>query len=254
MYEWGGGSRNGSRLPSKWGEGPARNRNPYIQAVFTTRQKQHLVMQMNFGPAQPKPYFDWYTFSSLYSPPTYSISRSTSYNVPSSLFYAFTPSDSAAPYTPSAGGSAHLDAITDSLSVKPSQDPLDSFFSAKRIFLGKSVEDILGSIYERVSLKYENLHQLEYQSIRLGTRLLELNNCNWGMNPQIERVRIGLEHEILATATEQRKEEVDCWKDVTRLKTELRETLREFSQEKQKSALIGDVSTNTWTYNNSAGH
>ena len=211
-------------------------------------------MQMNFGLPQPKPYFDWYTFSSLYIPPINSSRRSTSYNIPSSASYAFTLSDSAAPYTPSAGGSTHLDAITDSFGVKPSQDPLDTFFSAKRTFLGKSVEDILGSIYERVSLKYENLHQLEYQSIRLGTRLLELNNCNWGMNPQIERVRINLEREILSTDTEKRTEEVECWRDVTRLKTELRETLREFSQEKQKSALIGDASTNPWTYNNSAGH
>jgi len=211
-------------------------------------------MNMNFGLPQPKPYFDWYTFSSLYTPPANSSRRSASYNLPSTASYAFTPSDSAAPYTPSAGGSTHLDAITDNVAVKPSQDPLDIFFSAKRTFLGKSVEDILGSIYERISLKYENLQQLEYQSIRLGSRLLELNNCNWGMNPQIERVRIGLEHEILATATEQRNEEVECWKDVTRLKTELRETLREFSQEKQKSALIGDASTNSWTYNNSAGH
>ena len=211
-------------------------------------------MHMNFGPAQSKPYFDWYTFSSLYTPPINSTRRSTSYNFPSSSTYAFTPSDSAAPYTPSAGGSTHLDAITDCLAVKPSQDPLDSFFSAKRVFLGKSVEDILGSIYERVTLKYENLDQLKYQSTRLGSRLLQLNSCNWGMNPQIERVRIGLEHEILATDTEKRNEEVECWKNVTRLKTELRETLREFSQEKQKSALIGDTSTNSWTYNNSAGH
>ena len=211
-------------------------------------------MNMHFGAAQPKPYFDWYTFSSLYTPPANPNRRFTSYNLPVSSSCAFTPSDSAVPYAPTAVGSTHLDAITDSFGVKPSQDPLDSFFTAKRTFLGKSVEDILGSIYERVSLKYENLHQLEYQSIRLGSRLLELNNCNWGMNPQIERVRIGLEHEILATATEQRKEEVECWKDVTRLKTELRETLREFSQEKQKSALIGDASTNSWTYNNSVGH
>ncbi|NUM55791.1 MAG: hypothetical protein HUU46_19290 [Candidatus Hydrogenedentes bacterium] len=209
---------------------------------------------MNFGFPQPKPYLDWYTFSSLYALPSNPNRRSTSYNVPPLSSYTFTPSDSAAPYAPSAGGSAHLDAVTDSLAVKPSQDPLDTFFSAKRTFLGKSVEDILGSIYERISLKYENLHQLEYQSIRLGTRLLELNNCNWGMNPQIERVRINLEREILSTDTEKRNEEVECWRDVTRLKTELREVLREFSQEKQKSALFGDASTNPWTYNNSAGH
>jgi hypothetical protein len=209
---------------------------------------------MYFGPPQPKPYFDWYAYSSLYPPRSTPSCRSATSTAPSTSSYAIKPSESSNPYTPSSGGSSHLDALTDSLTTKPSQDPLDTFFSAKRTFLGKTVEDILGSMYERVSLKYENLHQLDYQACQLKTRLMDLQQWRWGLNPQMERVRIGIEHEILETDSEKRREEVECWRDVTRIKTDLRDALREFSQEKQKSALLGDVSSTPWTYKNSAGH
>lgn len=131
---------------------------------------------------------------------------------------------------------------------------MDNFLTAKRTFVGKTVEDILGSLYERVSLKYDNLQQLDYQSSQLKTRLMALEQWRWGLNPQMERVRIGIEHEILDTDAEKRREEVECWRDVTRLKTELRESLREFSQEKQKNALITGDTSSPWTYKNSAGH
>jgi hypothetical protein len=208
------------------------------------------VIAMQFGPTHYQTNQDWYAYSSIYkprSPPSQSSFLSSSYS--SALVQ---PSDSYAPHVTPLPGTSSLDALTDSLTVPRAQDPLDEFLSGKRVFLAKSVEDILGSIYERITLKYENLRQLDYQSIRLGTRLLELENCNWGMNPQIERVRVGIEHEINATDMEKRKEEVDCWRDVVRIKTELRETLREFGQEKRKSELLAP-SQSSWTSKNSAG-
>jgi hypothetical protein len=204
---------------------------------------------MNFGPSKARTYWDWYAYTSLYSPGSYKTPQSTTSSYSSALAQ---PSDSYVPRVTSLRGTSTLDALTDSFTAPRAQDPLDEFLSGKRVFLAKSVEDILGSIYERITLKYENLRQLDYQSIRLGTRLLELENCNWGMNPQIERVRVGIEHEINATDMEKRKEEVDCWRDVVRIKTELRETLREFSQEKRKGELLAP-SQPTWTSKNSAG-
>ena len=211
-------------------------------------------MNMDFGPPQPKPYFDWYAYTARYPSRSNLSQRSISSTAPSTSSYTLTPSEHAIPYTPSKGGSTHLDALTDSLTTQPGQDPLDNFLTAKRTFVGKTVEDILGSLYERVSLKYDNLQQLDYQSSQLKTRLMALEQWRWGLNPQMERVRIGIEHEILDTDAEKRREEVECWRDVTRLKTELRESLREFSQEKQKNALITGDTSSPWTYKNSAGH
>jgi hypothetical protein len=48
-----------------------------------------------------------------------------------------------------------------------------------------------------------------------------------------------VEHEIRALEGEKRKEEVECFRDTTRLKTELREAMREFSQEQRKASLMG---------------
>ena len=58
------------------------------------------------------------------------------------------------------------------------------------------------------------------------------------MNPQMERVKIGLEHELHALAGETRREHVECWRDVTRLKTDLRDALREFGQQKRTADLL----------------
>jgi hypothetical protein len=211
-------------------------------------------MNMDFGPPQPKPYFDWYAYTARYPSGSFPSRRPAASTASTTSSHTLTSGEHAVPYTPSKGGSTHLDALTDSLSTQASQDPLDNFLTAKRTFVGKTVEDILGSLYERVSLKYENLQQLDYQACQLKTRLMALEQWRWGLNPQMERVRIGIEHEILDTDSEKRREEVECWRDVTRLKTELRESLREFSQEKQKNALITGDTASPWTYKNSAGH
>ena len=44
--------------------------------------------------------------------------------------------------------------------------------------------------------------------------------------------------EIAGLEKERRMEEVSCWRDITRLKSELRETLKEFNHEKEKEGLL----------------
>ena len=133
-------------------------------------------------------------------------------------------------------------------------DPIDAFFTAKKTFAARSVEDILTSLYERETLKYDNLRQLDYEEAALKTKLHELQAWHTGMNPQMERVKIGLEHELQALAGETRREHVECWRDVTRLKGDLRDALREFGQEQRKTDLLNTAPSPPWKSRTSAGN
>jgi hypothetical protein len=69
--------------------------------------------------------------------------------------------------------------------------------------------------------------------------LFEIDNLRAGLNPQIERVRQNIVKELHILESDKRRETVECWRDITRLKGELREVMREFGQEKRKAALLG---------------
>ena len=156
-------------------------------------------------------------------------------------------------YVPPAGDGV-LEALTHNITTTPAGDPIDAFFTAKKTFAARSVEDILTSLYQRETLKYDNLRQLDYEEAALKTRLHELEAWHTGMNPQMERVKIGLEHELHALAGETRREHVECWRDVTRLKTDLRDALREFGQEQRKTDLLNTAPSPPWKSRTSAGN
>jgi hypothetical protein len=134
---------------------------------------------------------------------------------------------------------SHIDALVEGISVSPQADPLERFMSARKRFLGHSVQDMLELVYERETLKYENILRMIYESAHIGSHLLELGDWQVGAFKDIDKTRSQLEKEIANLEKERRMEEVSCWRDITRLKSELRETLKEFNHEKEKEGLLG---------------
>jgi len=173
-------------------------------------------------------------FSSFYSSIPYNRYHHSAFSSPAV-------SDSAAPLETRAdppAGDDVLEALTHDITTPPPGDSIDAFFTAKRTFAARSVEDILTSLYQRETLKYDNLHDIDYQSANLRTRLFEIQRWRLGLNPQMERVRFQVEKELADLEGEKRKETVECWRDVTRLKTDLRDALREFGQQKRTADLL----------------
>ena len=184
-----------------------------------------------------------YYYRTHYGPRARSASGySASSSVPYVPSLTVSSSDSYAPlpaYAPSGGLETHIDAIMQDLTAPPQNDPINAFFTAKQAFLGKSVQDIVGLIYERETIKYESFHAMDYQAARIKTKLFELQNMRTGLNPQMERITQNIEKELNVLESEKRREEVECWRDVMRLKGDLREVMGEFGQEKRKTALLG---------------
>lgn len=147
------------------------------------------------------------------------------------------PSQSAAVYEQENHDVGVLDALTEGLSAN-SGDALDRFLGGKRQFAAKSVEEILSIIYDRERIRYDQSRRIDYESTKVNERLMEIGPWRTGLNPQIDKTRGQLQREILTLERERRMEEVACWRDITRLKGDLREALRVFDQEKRKEHLI----------------
>ncbi len=133
---------------------------------------------------------------------------------------------------------APYDGNIDTLSQENKTDPLERFFAGKRNFLLKSGREIVGLIYEREHLKYQNICRIDYDVCRTTTLLFEIDRWHPGVNPGIDRIRTNIERELLAFEREKRMEEVACWRDFCRLKSDLREVTREFERENQREALM----------------
>ena len=198
---------------------------------------------MYFGPSHPIPYpphaggqavpyqtQDYSSFSDslLYSPHLPSLINE-SYGIQSPDQY-------------DSGLVTHLDVLAEDLIHESKGDPLESFFLGKKAFLAKSVEGILGLIYEREHMKYESIRKIDYESCQTKSKIFELESCPTGRNPNIDKLRTNIDRDLMAFEREKRMEEVACWRDTCRLKSELREVMGDVTQEKRRELLISGES------------
>ncbi len=131
-----------------------------------------------------------------------------------------------------------LDALTDRILDTEEDGALADFFSARKEFLGKSVEHILSQIYERENLTSEHKYQIDIESCRAKTRLFEVDDWLPGLNQNVDKVRSNAEKDLAGMEREKRMEETACWRDVSRLREQLQETMKEWSEEKRRHNLI----------------
>jgi len=174
-----------------------------------------------------------------YSDPTYA----TSYSNSSVLVPAASPS-----YVANTNDATDaMDAVVAGVMPEQGRDMLSRFLGRKKSFAARSVQDILGGMYERQRLKDELNHAIDYQHSRLMTKLLETDTWITGRYPQLDKARSQLERQIQSLEQERRKEDIACWRDLIRLKSELREAMREFHDEYHKGAFLSP-----WKSGNSA--
>lgn len=110
--------------------------------------------------------------------------------------------------------------------------------SGKRQFLARSIDDVVSLIDERRGLSDRIMRQIDESYCAASSWLLQFQPWHFGQNSSIDRLRTQIGREMANFDREKRMEEVACWRDVARLRTELREAVREYAMEKRKDALL----------------
>ena len=122
------------------------------------------------------------------------------------------------------------------------RDPLAKFLFGKRKFLNKSLDDILNRIKEREKIKDRNTWEIDQEICQIHTSMLNHPKNRYAIDMSLLKSYNALQQHVNALDHAKRAEEISCWRDVTRLKNDLRESIKELEQEKRKqSLLLGDI-------------
>jgi len=133
-----------------------------------------------------------------------------------------------------------VDEITSGASQSAWTDPVGELFKEKRMFQERLLEDIVWMIRDREQLKMDHLARIDKESCEAKTRTFQVDLWQPAMNRQADRIRANAEKEMSGLEREKRMEEIACWRDVSRLRMEMHNVLREWTVEKRKESFFLD--------------
>lgn len=106
------------------------------------------------------------------------------------------------------------------------QDPARAILGEKTDLGRMSVGSLVYQIIERQQIKEENLARILNQEVEIDSQLMRLSATDPDyVGGSIDRMQSGLSSELTRLEQQKRMEEVECWRDVSRLKEQLVEAL-----------------------------
>jgi hypothetical protein len=106
------------------------------------------------------------------------------------------------------------------------QDPARAILGEKTDLGRMSVGALVYQIEQRERIKEENLARILYQEVEIGSQLLRLSAMHPEyLNGGVENLQSKLSTELPRLEQQKRAEEIECWRDLTRLKEKLVEAL-----------------------------
>lgn len=105
---------------------------------------------------------------------------------------------------------------------------LEDLMNQRSDIIHSKIQMLISEIYNRYDLKDENLNQIGLDQCTCRNLIFLITDV------YMDKKRIDLERKIIDLEQEKRKEKAGCFKDILFLKKELRESLIEKLEEKQK--------------------
>jgi len=87
-------------------------------------------------------------------------------------------------------------------------------------------------------IEKEHAGQINEEACEAKTRIFSVDHWHPAMNKEADKIRANAEKDILGLEREKRMEEIACWRDTSRLQSELRTVLSEWSGEERKETLL----------------
>ena len=117
-------------------------------------------------------------------------------------------------------------------------DPVTGMFSQKAFFDKARIEDLLTDMCLRYDLMTRHIATLDDQVCGVNSEIMQLPDIQIGLWKDVDKVRTALEARAMDLEQEKMREEVTAWKDIIGLKTDLDETLRNYSTAGASSAFL----------------
>lgn len=123
---------------------------------------------------------------------------------------------------------------------KRSGDPAQAILGEKADLGRMTVGTIAYQIVQRERIKDENLRRILYQEAAIDGQIMRLQSI-WPdyLGNEGERMKSGLEMELMRLEQQKRAEEVDCWRDISRLKDKLLDRLIEYRDAARRHEMVG---------------
>ena len=130
-------------------------------------------------------------------------------------------------------------------STKDSNQPfgygLEQLMFQKQEIIHSKIQMLLSEIYQRHTLQNDNLYRISLDQCACRNLIFDMGDHLW------DKKRLDFERKIIDLEQEKRREQTGYFKDVLFLRKELRETLIEKLEDKQKEALFKDsVEESPW--------
>ena len=133
----------------------------------------------------------------------------------------------------------HKNSVQKSLEkIVGEKDSLEHFLNSKKEVLIDTAKGILTQIYERKAISEENLYEIDKRISRANSVLEQLRVFDLGTNPVIDKRKVFFEKDLITFEQEKRLEKVACWRDITRLKTQLLEIKQQIDTQTNRQKLI----------------
>jgi hypothetical protein len=133
-------------------------------------------------------------------------------------------------------GTARDDKGLESL-LKP-DDPLERLIGSKRESLTDSAKGLLEQIYERQAIRDKNFYEIDKRIGRANSIIETLDIFPLGSLPVVDKRKAIIEKELMGFEQERRFEEVACWRDISRLKTQLLEFKAQINSQANRERLL----------------
>ena len=108
-------------------------------------------------------------------------------------------------------------------------DPITGMFAHKSLFSKARIEGLVADMAVRYDMMRRNITALDYKVCEVDSRLMQLPpfQIEWGKD--LDRTRTALEQTVIDLEREKMRERTTAWRDINRVRSELMESLAEYS-------------------------
>jgi len=149
--------------------------------------------------------------------------------------------DAFLPYYATEKDLLEINKFFDAWKYKPGSDLIDVLFADKVNATKFSILHLISRVRERQTIKKRNLEKIDYDVDKFKTELAQIEDLriyNEIFDLDNKKTRIGLTQKISGLKKEKRAEETSCWRDLTQLRKELMDLIKEYRTASRKKELI----------------